>query len=84
MKLQTNTRQYKNMIIKSVGLTQKQSTVGEFIITFREIFIVVTQITNGLKIPRPKIANIVRTQPNEVNVESMLDKTSKITKDILS
>ena len=72
------------MIITSVGLTQKQSTVGEFIITFREIFIVVTQITNGLKRPRPKIANIVRTQPNEVNVESMLDKTSKITKDILS
>ena len=72
--LQTNARQYKNMIITSVGLTQKQNTVGEFIITFREIFIVESQTANGLKILKPKIANLGITQPKEVNVESLLGK----------
>ena len=72
--LQTNTRQYKNMVITSVGLTQKQNTVGEFIITFREIFIVESQTANGLKILKPKIANLGITQPKEVNVESLLGK----------
>jgi hypothetical protein len=69
--LQTNTRQYKNMILTSVGLTQKQNTSGEFVLTFREIFIVETQIANGLKIPRPKIRNLGKTQPKEVNRESI-------------
>ena len=69
--LQTNTRQYKNMIITSVGLTQKQNTVGEFIITFREIFIVETQTANGFKMQKPKVRNLGRTQPQEVKQESI-------------
>ena len=82
--LQTNARQYKNMIITSVGLTQKQNTVGEFIITFREIFIVESQTANGLKILKPKIANLGITQPKEVNVESLLGKSGEVVKDIFS
>jgi hypothetical protein len=65
--LQTNTRQYKNMILTSVGLTQKQNTSGEFVLTFREIFIVETRIASGLKIPSPKIRNLGKTQPKEVD-----------------
>ncbi|OTQ73801.1 MULTISPECIES: phage baseplate protein [unclassified Gilliamella] len=68
--LQTNSRQYKNMVITSVGLTQKQNTVGEFIITFREIFIVETQIANGFKMQKPKVRNLGRTQPKEVTGEN--------------
>ena len=71
--LQTNSRQYKNMVITSVGLTQKQNTVGEFIITFREVFIVETQIANGFKMQKPKVRNLGRTQPQEVKQESGLD-----------
>ena len=71
--LQTNSRQYKNMVITSVGLTQKQNTVGEFIITFREIFIVETQIANGFKMQKPKVRNLGKTQPKEVKQESGLD-----------
>lgn len=68
--LQTNSRQYKNMVITSVGLTQKQNTVGEFIITFREIFIVETQIANGFKMQKPKVRNLGKTQPKEVTGEN--------------
>ena len=70
--LQTNSRQYKNMVITSVGLTQKQNTVGEFIITFREVFIVETQIANGFKMQKPKVRNLGRTQPQEVKQESVI------------
>lgn len=68
--LQTNSRQYKNMVITSVGLTQKQNTVGEFIITFREVFIVETQIANGFKMSKPKVRNLGKTQPKEVTGEN--------------
>ena len=61
--LQTNTRQYKNMIITSVGLTQKKETCGDFVLTFREIFIVDTQIASGLNVPKPKTRNLGKTQP---------------------
>ena len=70
------------MIITSIGLTQKQNTVGEFIITFREIFIVETQTANGLKIP--KVRNLGRTQPKEVNMESLIGKAGKVAEDIFS
>ena len=73
--LQTNSRQYKNMVITSVGLTQKQNTVGEFIITFREIFIVETQIASGLSVPKPKTRNLGKTQPQKAEKqESVLSK----------
>jgi hypothetical protein len=68
--LQTNSRQYKNMVITSVGLTQKQNTSGEFTITFREIFIVETQTANGFKIHKPKVRNLGRVQPQEVTGEA--------------
>ena len=68
--LQTNTRQYKNMVITSVGLTQKQNTSGEFTITFREVFIVETQTVNGFKMHKPKVRNLGRVQPQEVTGEA--------------
>ncbi|MCO6549015.1 MAG: hypothetical protein J6583_14770, partial [Gilliamella sp.] len=55
----------------SVGLTQKQNTSGEFVLTFREIFIVETQIASGLSVPKPKTRNLGKTQPKEVDQESM-------------
>ena len=66
----TNSRQYKHMVITSVGLTQKQNTSGEFTITFREIFIVETQTANGFKIHKPKVRNLGRTQPQEITGEA--------------
>lgn len=70
--LLTNARQYKNMIITSIGLTQKESTVGEFIITFREIFIVETQIFNVLRISKVEETNLGKTQPkNKGNYRSL-------------
>ena len=73
--LQTNSRQYKNMVITSVGLTQKQNTSGEFTITFREIFIVETQIASGLSVPKPKTRNLGKTQPQKAEKqESVLSK----------
>lgn len=82
--LQTNSRQYKNMVITSVGLTQKQNTVGEFIITFREIFIVDTQIANGFKMQKPKVRNLGRTQPQEVKPDSALNKSAEFAVNILT
>ena len=67
--LQTNTRQYKNMVITSIGLSQRQNTVGEFTLIFREILIVDTQIATGLKIPRPRVRNLGKTQPRELTEE---------------
>lgn len=73
--LQTNTRQYKNMILTSVGLTQKQNSSGEFVLTFREIFIVETQIASGLSVPKPKTRNLGKTQPQKAEKqESVLSK----------
>ena len=68
--LQTNARQYKNMVITSVGLTQKQNTSGEFTITFREVFIVETETVNGFKMHKPKVRNLGRVQPQEVTGEA--------------
>ena len=82
--LQTNSRQYKNMVITSVGLTQKQNTVGEFIITFREIFIVETQIANGFKMQKPKVRNLGKTQPKEVKPDSVLNKSAELAVNILT
>ncbi|WP_294964141.1 phage baseplate protein [uncultured Gilliamella sp.] len=64
--LQTNIKQYMNMIITSVGLTQNQNTSGEFTLTFREIFIVETQTASGLNIPKPRVKNLGKTQPQKV------------------
>lgn len=73
--LQTNTRQYKNMILTSIGLTQKQNTSGEFVLTFREIFIVETQIASGLSVPKSNNRNIGKTQPQKAEKqESVLSK----------
>ena len=82
--LQTNSRQYKNMVITSVGLTQKQNTVGEFIITFREVFIVETQIANGFKMQKPKVRNLGKTQPKEVKPDSVLNKSAELAVNILT
>lgn len=73
--LQTNTRQYKNMVITSVGLTQKQNTVGEFTLIFREIFIVDTQTASGLNVPKPKTTNLGKTQPKKE--QSILDNIAR-------
>ena len=76
--LLTNARQYKNMIITSIGLTQKESTVGEFIITFREIFIVETQIFNVLRISKLEETNSGHIQlENKGNFRSLFAKAAK-------
>lgn len=76
--LLTNARQYKNMIITSIGLTQKESTVGEFIITFREIFIVETQIFNVLRISKLEKTNAGHIQlENKGNFRSLFAKAAK-------
>lgn len=67
--LQTNVRQYKNMLITSVGLSQKQNTVGEFTLTFKEVFIVHTKIVGGLNIPDKKDKNLGKTQPEYAEIE---------------
>ena len=73
--LQTNSRQYKNMILTSVGLTQNQNTSGEFVLTFCEIFIVDTQTASGLNVLKPKTRNLGKTQPKEAEKkESVLSK----------
>lgn len=74
--LQTNTRQYKNMILTSVGLTQNQNSSGEFALTFREIFIVDTQTASGLNVPKQKTRNLGKTQPKETEKrESVISET---------
>jgi hypothetical protein len=70
--LQTNTRQYKNMVLTSVGLTQKNRMSGEFLLTFREIFIVETKIANGMSVPNSETRNLGKTQLQEKQ-GSMLD-----------
>lgn len=73
--LQTNLRHYKNMILTSVGLTQKQNTSGEFVLTFCEIFIVDTLTASGLNVPKPKTRNLGKTQPQKAEKkESVLSK----------
>ena len=82
--LQTTSRQYKNMVITSIGLTQKQNTSGEFTITFREVFIVETQIASGLKIPRPKVRNLGKVQLQEVKPDSLLNKGAEFAVNVLT
>lgn len=62
--LQTNAKQYNNMVLSSVGLTQQKNTYGEFTLTFREIFIVETQIASGLN-QTVKKQNLGKTQPQK-------------------
>ncbi|MDF7667453.1 hypothetical protein PT273_06300 [Orbaceae bacterium ESL0727] len=61
--LQTNLRQYKNMLLTSVGLTQQKKSAAEFVLTFGEIFIVQTKTASGLKV---KSKNLGKTQPVKV------------------
>ena len=70
--LQTNAKQYRNMILTSVGLTQQKNTYGEFTLTFREIFIVDTQTARGLRVPKTR--NLGKTQPASSTQESALHR----------
>lgn len=72
--LQTNAKQYNNMVLSSVGLTQQKNTYGEFSLTFREIFIVETQIASGLN-QTVKKQNLGKTQPQKIEeLKSVLYK----------
>lgn len=72
--LQTNAKQYNNMVLSSVGLTQQKNTYGEFALTFREIFIVETQIASGLN-QTVKKQNLGKTQPQKTEeLKSILYK----------
>lgn len=72
--LQTNAKQYNNMVLSSVGLTQQKNTYGEFALMFREIFIVETQIASGLN-QTVKKQNLGKTQPQKTEeLQSVLYK----------
>lgn len=69
--LQTNAKLYKNMVLTSVGLTQKKETYGEFVLTFREIFIVETKIATIINKPVAK-KNLGKTQPQKPKEEKSI------------
>ncbi|MBD1228393.1 phage baseplate protein [Xenorhabdus griffiniae] len=75
--VQTGLKQYKNMMLVSIGVTQMNDGSAEFSLTLREIFIVETQTAQGLHPNLKKIAkkkkNMGKTQPKKVDEKSMLE-----------
>lgn len=61
--LLTNAKLYKNMLLISIQLNQKNRMSGEFALVFREIFIVETKKINGIN---SSTRNLGRTQPQKV------------------
>jgi hypothetical protein len=72
--VQTGLKQYTNMMIVSISVTQMYDGSAEFSLTLREIFIVETQTAKGLhpnlKKPAPKKKNMGKTQPKQVKPAS--------------
>ncbi|KLU15072.1 MULTISPECIES: phage baseplate protein [Xenorhabdus] len=76
--VQTGLKQYQNMMIVSISITQMNDGSAEFSLTLREIFIVETQTAQGLhpnlKKSAPKKKNMGKTQPKKVDgKKSMLE-----------
>ncbi|MEQ1969581.1 phage baseplate protein [Xenorhabdus nematophila] len=70
MSVLTGFKQYNNMMIVSVSVTQMNDNSAEFNLTLREIFIVETQTAKGLhpniKKSAPKKKSMGKTQPKQV------------------
>ncbi|MDC9606870.1 phage baseplate protein [Xenorhabdus griffiniae] len=70
----TGLKQYKNMMIVSISVTQMNEGAAEFSLTLREIFIVETQTAQGLHPNLKKSAsnkvNMGKTQPKLVDGKS--------------
>lgn len=69
--VQTGLRQYQNMMILSISVTQMYDGSAEFTLTLREIFIVETQQAQGIhpdvKSSSPTKKNLGKTQPKDVS-----------------
>ncbi|MGE2433621.1 phage baseplate protein [Morganella morganii] len=68
--VQTGIKQYENMLIISIGVTQQYDGSAEFSLTLREIFIVESQKAQGIhpdvKASSPTKKNMGKTQPKKV------------------
>ncbi|HCT9735874.1 TPA: hypothetical protein OUD13_000034 [Morganella morganii] len=68
--VQTGIKQYENMLIVSIGVTQQYDGSAEFSLTLREIFIVESQKAQGIhpdvKASSPTKKNMGKTQPKKV------------------
>lgn len=71
--VQTGIKQYENMLIISIGVTQQYDGSAEFSLTLREIFIVESQKAQGIhpdvKASSPTKKNMGKTQPKKVTEE---------------
>lgn len=71
--VQTGIKQYENMLIVSIGVTQQYDGSAEFSLTLREIFIVESQKAQGIhpdvKASSPTKKNMGKTQPKKVTEE---------------
>lgn len=71
--VQTGIKQYENMLIISIGVTQQYDGSAEFSLTLREIFIVESQKAQGIhpdvKSSSPTKKNMGKTQPKKVTEE---------------
>lgn len=67
--VQTGIKQYENMLIVSIGVTQQYDGSAEFSLTLREIFIVESQKAQGIhpdvKASSPTKKNMGKTQPKK-------------------
>lgn len=76
VEVMTHSKQYENMMITSITLDQDKEFSGNFSITFREIFIVESQIGSGLSVEgsdMPKQTskgNAGNTQPKKIEENS--------------
>lgn len=74
--VQTGIKQYENMLIISIGVTQQYDGSAEFSLTLREIFIVESQKAQGIhpdvKASSPTKKNMGKTQPKKVDEDISL------------
>lgn len=74
--VQTGIKQYENMLIVSIGVTQQYDGSAEFSLTLREIFIVESQKAQGIhpdvKASSPTKKNMGKTQPKKVDEDISL------------
>lgn len=66
IEVQTGIKLYENMMIRNIGVNQTTDGAAQFSLTIREIFIVESQIAEGIKIKTaPKTTQMGRTQPKD-------------------
>ncbi|CAQ85188.1 MULTISPECIES: phage baseplate protein [Photorhabdus] len=70
--VQTGLKQYENMMIVSVSVSQMYDGSAEFSLTLREIFIVETQTAKGLNVKKSTKKQMGKTQPKQADNKSML------------